>query len=77
MLGNLCFIYKEDAKIIFDALNKIKKDYPKYINFIDEYFISNKLEYFNDFSLDYNRIHNGCIINNYLENFNGYIKSQL
>ena len=45
-LGNLPFIYNGDNEIIMDSLNKTKKDYPKYSNFIDEYFIPNKLEKF-------------------------------
>ena len=60
-----------------DSLINIKNEYPKYTNFIDEYFIPNKLDYFKDLSLDYSRIPQDCRTNNYLENYNGFIKSQL
>ena len=53
-----------------DSLKNIKKEYPKYINFFDEFFIPNKLEYFKDLSLDYSRILQDCRTNNYLENYN-------
>ena len=58
-------------------LKDITKVYPKYTNFINEYFIPNKLDYFKDYSLDYSRIPKDCRTNNYLENYNGFIKSQL
>ena len=47
------------------------------MNFINEYFIENKLEYFKDLSLDYSRTPEDCHTNNYLENYNGFIKSKL
>ena len=76
-LGKLPFIYKGKIEYVLGYLENIKKEYPNYINFLDEYFIKNKLEYFKDLSLDYSRIPNDCRTNNYLENYNGYIKSQL
>ena len=76
-LGKLPFIYKGKIEYVLGYIENIKKEYPIYINFLDEYFIKNKLEYFKDLSLDYCRIPNDCRTNNYLENYNGYIKSQL
>ena len=76
-LGKLPFIYKGKIEYVLGYLENIKKEYLNYINFLDEYFIKNKLEYFKDLSLDYSRIPNDCRTNNYLENYNGYIKSQL
>ena len=64
-------------KKIDNKLNNIIKKYPIYENYINNYFKENKLEYFKDFSLDYNRIPKDCRTNNYLENYNGYIKNQL
>ena len=52
-------------------------EHPKYNNFINEYFKPNKLIYFRNFSLDYSKIPQDCRTNNYLENYNGYIKSKL
>ena len=45
--------------------------------FITNYFMENKLAYFKDNSLNYNAIPDDCRTNNYLENYNGFIKSQL
>ena len=41
------------------------------------FFIKNKMLYFKDNSLNYNNIPDDCRTNNYLENYNGYIKNQL
>ena len=62
-------------KIINQKLNKIIKKFPLYENYINNYFKVNKYEYFEDLSLDYNRIPKDCRTNNYLENYNGYIKN--
>lgn len=76
-LSNLPFEYNGDMKIINQKLNKIIKKFPLYENYINNYFKVNKYEYFEDLSLDYNRIPIDFRTNNYLENFNGYIKNQL
>ena len=76
-LGKLTFKYKGKINFVLIYLKNIIKEHPKYCNFLDEYFIKNKLEYFKDLSLDYSKIPNDCRTNNYLENYNGYIKSQL
>ena len=46
-------------------------------NFIENYFIINKKIYFQDGSLNYFNVPKDCRTNNYLENYNGYIKSKL
>ena len=76
-LSNLPFEYNGDMKIINQKLNKIIKKFPLYENYINNYFKVNKYEYFEDLSLDYNRISIDFRTNNYLENYNGYIKNQL
>ena len=76
-LGNLPFIYKGDLKIFEKECIDIKNNYPLYTNFIDNYFIINKKSYFIDGSLDYLRVPKDCRTNNFLENYNGYIKSKL
>lgn len=63
--------------LIFKTNNKLKGKYTKYNNFITNYFIENKLTYFKDNSLNYSAIPEDCKTNNYLENYNGFIKSQL
>ena len=63
---------------IFDKeCRDIKENYPKYTNFIENYFIINKKIYFQDGSLNYFNVPKDCRTNNYLENYNGYIKSKL
>ena len=59
------------------SLENIIKQYPLYDNFINNYFIENKLQFFKDNSLNYNLIPNDCRTNNYLENYNGFIKLKL
>ena len=76
-LSKLPFEYKGDIEYVKSRLKKISSKYPSYTNFINNYFTENKLEYFKDLSLDYSRIPKDCRTNNYLENYNGYLKNQL
>ena len=76
-LSNLPFLYNGNLNKISDELNNISKKYPLFENFINQYFITNKMEFFEDNSLNYNLIPSDCRTNNYLENYNGFIKSQL
>jgi len=76
-LSNLPFEYNGDMNIINQRINSLIKKYPLYENYINNYFKVNKYDYFEDLSLDYNRIPHDCRTNNYLENYNGYIKKQL
>ena len=62
---------------IQDKLINICLKYPKYDNFINNYFRIHKIPYFIDQSLNYNNIPQYCRTNNFLENYNGYIKTQL
>ena len=48
-----------------------------YKNFLNNYFLPNKIPYFNDNSLNYFNIPKDCRTNNFLENYNGYIKDKL
>ena len=77
ILGKLPFIYKGDMNIIYNLFDELSSKYPKYYNFINQYLNVNKLDYFKDLSLDYNTIPNDCRTNNYLENYNGFIKLKL
>ena len=76
-LSSLPFDYKGDLEHVKSKLRKITSKYPNYTNLINNYFIENKLEYFKDLSLDYSRIPKDCRMNNYLENYNGYLKNKL
>ena len=62
---------------IQDKLINICLKYPKYDNFINNDFRIHKIPYFIDQSLNYNNIPQYCRTNNFLENYNGYIKTQL
>ena len=53
------------------------KNIPYIQNFLNNYITANKLTFFEDQSLNYFRIPKDCRTNNYLENYNGYIKKQL
>ena len=60
----LQIIYNGDINIIIKKINKLKGKYPKYENFITNYFIENKLAYFKDNSLNYSAIPDDCRTNN-------------
>ena len=74
---SLPFIYKGEIKKVKIFIKNIIEEYPLYTNFLNNYFIANKLTFFEDQSLNYFRIPKDCRTNNYLENYNGYIKKQL
>lgn len=76
-LGNLPFIYKGDIKIFEKECKSLSELFPDHSNFINNYFLENKKKYFEDQSLNYNLIPKDCRTNNFLENYNGYIKSKL
>ena len=76
-LGKLPFIFKGNMEIFDKECRDIKENYPIYTNFIENYFIINKKIYFQDGSLNYFKVPKDCRTNNYLENYNGYIKSKL
>ena len=55
----------------------VKENYPLYYNFIDNYFMINKKKFYIDGSLNYLQVPINCKTCNFLENYNGYIKSKL
>ena len=71
----LPIIYNGDINIIIKTIKKLKLKFPKYNNFITNYFIENKLTYFKENSLNYSIIPDDFRTNTYLENYNGFIKS--
>ena len=58
-------------------LQNIINENPLYENFINNYFKKNKLQFFEDRSLNYHNIPREYRTNNFLENYNGFIKAQL
>ena len=76
-LGRIPFIYKGDMKIFESECKKLSNEFPKYVNFINNYFITNKRKYFEDGSLDYSKVPKDCRSNSFLENYNGFIKNKL
>ena len=76
-LSLLPFLYKGNINDILNYLGEIIKNYPQYTNFINNYFKKRKIKFFKDNSLFYNDIPSFCRTNNFLENYNGYIKNKL
>ena len=76
-LGNLPIYYKGDLEYIMKECKKLEKNYPIYKNFINNYFLKNKISYFEDNSLNYSLVPRDCRTNSFLENYNGFIKSKL
>ena len=64
-------------KYFYNILFYIKNKYELYKNFIDEYFIKYKKSFFLDNSLNYDLVPLDCRTNNFLENYNGFIKEKL
>ena len=77
ILSSIPFIYKGKIEIVKKIIEETKSKYPNYSNFIDNYFINNKMQYFKDNSLNYSIIPDDCRTNNFLENYNGYLKMVL
>ena len=76
-LGKKPFYYKGNINTFNEECKKIILKYPDYENFINNYFIKNKKQYFVDQTLNYNLVPTDCRTNSFLENYNGYIKSKL
>ena len=51
--------------------------YPKYYNYIVNYFISNKLRYFQDGTYDYSKFPHDIRLNSILERYNKLVKIEL
>ena len=58
-------------------MNEYTTKYTKYENFINNYFIKEKYKYFEDNSLNYDLVPVNFRTNNFLENYNRYIKIKL
>ena len=60
-----------------NKINDIKCKFPKYTEFIDEYFIKSKYKLFELGCYNYNLLPEDCRSNSYLENYNLYLKKNL
>ena len=59
---------------IDNKLNELKSKYPKYVNFLENYFVKNKYIYFKKGNMNYSLIPNDTRSNSYLKNYNKFIK---
>ena len=75
-LDKIPFYYKGNINYFDKEYDRLIQEYPKYTNFIKNYFIK-KREYFSNQSLNYHNIPNDYRTNIFLENYNGYIKKKL
>ena len=62
---------------IDNKLNELKSKYPKYVNFLENYFVKNKYIYFKNGNMNYSLIPNDTRSNSYLENYNKFITNWL
>ena len=57
--------------------DKSKENYPKYENFINNYFIKYKKSFFERGDYDYEKLAEDCKSNSVLDNYNKYLKNKL
>lgn len=77
LLGLIPINYKGDMIIFNNLIIEIKKQYPTFCDFIDNYFVKNKKQYFINGNYNYFNIPKDCRSNSYLENYNLYLKQNL
>ena len=76
-LGKIPLIYKGNIEIFDDIIEKLIMKFPKYNNYILNYFVKNKKEFFKNGDYDYSKIPLDCKSNSFLENYNKYFKLRL
>ena len=69
--------YKGNIDYLKDQLNVMLLQYQNYYNYITNYFISNKLRYFQDGTYDYSKFPPDIRSNSILERYNKLIKTEL
>ena len=77
ILGRIPIQYKGNMQYFIEICDKIVEKYPIYNNFIKNYFIKYKKEYFENNDYDYSNIPEDCKSISFLENYNKYLKIKL
>ena len=73
-LGKIPLIYKGNIETFNNIIENIIFKFPKYNNFIRNYFVKNKKELFTNGDYNYSKIPQDCKSNSFLENYNKYLK---
>lgn len=76
-LGSIPIKYNGDITIFYNICNEITSEYPKYYNYINNYFIKNKLQFFKNGEYNQSILPEDCKSNSFLENYNKYLKLRL
>ena len=76
-LGLLPLLYNGNMSYFYNYLDNLKKEYPYYINYINNYYIKYYSEYFKNNEYNYNILPEDCKSNSFLENYNKFIKNKL
>ena len=76
-LGLLPLNYKGNIDYFDSFLNNLKKDFPEFINVLNNYFIKYKRHFFLSGEYNYNNLPMDCRSNSYIENYNLYLKKNL
>ena len=73
-MGKIPLIYKGNIETFNNIIENIIFKFPKYSNFIRNYFVKNKKELFTNGDYNYSKIPQDCKSNSFLENYNKYLK---
>ena len=69
--------YNGNVNYVLDKIKELSKAYPYYNNFLNEYFVKNKIKYFIDDSLNYSKYPKNVRSNSILERYNRHVKEQI
>ena len=71
------FLYNGNLKFVYNKIDELVNKNPYYKNFLYNYFLQNKIQYFKDNSYNYNLCPIDCRSNSILERYNKTIKQYL
>ena len=80
IINELCIMplkYNGNVNYVLDKIKELSKAYPYYNNFLNEYFVKNKIKYFIDDSLNYSKYPKNVRSNSILERYNRHVKEQI
>ena len=80
IINELCIMplkYNGNVNYVLDKIKDLSKAYPYYNNFLNEYFVKNKIKYFIDDSLNYSKYPKNVRSNSILERYNRHVKEQI